>query len=99
MSKQPVRRIAMKFDDNALVPMLFGEHDYYLSLIEEEMDVDITARGNEVIINGPKSSLPGVQSVFDVLWERLQKGLPVDRDDVLAAIQVAKSPMNAGTRR
>ncbi len=98
MSKQPVRRIAMKFDDNALVPMLFGEHDYYLSLIEEEMDVDITARGNEVIINGPKSSLPGVQSVFDVLWERLQKGLPVDRDDVLAAIQVAKSPMNAGTR-
>lgn len=62
------------------------------------MDVDIVARGNEILINGDKPVLKQVQALFDMLWGRLQKGLEVERDDVLAAIQVMKSPMNAGTR-
>ncbi|MBI1215328.1 MAG: phosphate starvation-inducible protein PhoH, partial [Alphaproteobacteria bacterium] len=79
MTKQAVRRIGLQFDDNALVPLLFGEHDSNLALIEEELDVEIASRGNEVIIIGPKPNIQAAQSVFDVLWERLQKGLSVGR--------------------
>ena len=57
MSKQAVRRIGLKFDDNALVPLLFGEHDSHLSLIEEGLDVEIAARGNEIMITGTKNNL------------------------------------------
>lgn len=98
MAKQAVRRIGLQFDDNALVPLLFGEHDCHLGLIEEELDVEIISRGNEVVVTGAKPSLRAAQSVFDVLWERLQKGMTVGAGEVMSAVQVAKSPMNNAAR-
>lgn len=98
LTKQAVRRIGLQFDDNALVPFLFGEHDSHLALIEEELDVEIASRGNELVIIGAKPAIQAAQAVFDVLWERLQKGLNVGREEVLSAIQVAASPMDPGSR-
>ncbi len=98
MTKQAVRRVGLQFDDNALVPLLFGEHDMHLAQIEEELDIEIASRGNEVVIIGPKPKIVAAQAVFDVLWERLLKGLPVVTEDVTAAINVVKSPMNQGSR-
>lgn len=98
MSKQPVRRIGLQFEDNDLVPLLFGEHDSHLSQIEEELDVEISSRGNEIVVTGNKQNLRAAQSVFDVLWERLNKGMDVGVEEVTSAIQVARSPMDPGTR-
>ncbi len=98
MSKEAVRRIGLQFDDNTLVPLLFGEHDRHLAQIEEELDVEISSRGNEIIIIGPKLKLQMAQTVFDVLWDRLTNNLDVSKEDVSAAIQVALSPMDKGTR-
>ena len=98
MTKQAVRRIGLQFDDNSLVPYLFGEHDSHLAQIEEGLDVEISSRGNEIIITGTKPNLRAAQSVFDVLWERLTKGMEVGREEVNAAIQVATSPMNEEAR-
>ena len=98
MSKQAVRRHGLKFDDNTLVPLLFGEHDSHLSLIEEGLDVEIAARGNEIMITGTKNNLRAAQAVFDVLWNRLQSGLEVTAEEVNAAIDVAKSPMDENAR-
>ena len=98
MSKQPVRRIGLQFDDNELVPQLFGEHDSHLAHIEEELDVEIASRGNELVITGSKTNLRAAQAVFDVLWERLIKGMEVGIEEVSSAIQVAQSPMDTATR-
>lgn len=98
MAKQAVRRVGLQFDDNALVPLLFGEHDCHLARIEEELDVEINSRGNEVVIIGAKPKLVQAQAVFDVLWERLLNGLPVTIEDVMGALGVVKSPMNQGSR-
>ncbi len=98
LTKQAVRRIGLQFDDNELVPFLFGEHDTHLSQIEEELDVQITARGNEIVVTGSKPNLRAAQSVFDVLWERLVKGMEVGTEEVTSAIAVARSPMDAATR-
>jgi len=98
LTKQAVRRVGLQFDDNALVPLLFGEHDMHLAQIEEELDIEIASRGNEVVVIGPKPKIVAAQAVFDVLWERLLKGLPVATEDVTAAINVVKSPMNEGSR-
>lgn len=98
LTQQAVRRIGLKFDNNALVPILFGEHDSNLALIEEELEVEIASRGNEVVITGTKPALRDAQAVFDVLWERLQKGMEVGKDDVVAALNVVKSPINNSSR-
>ncbi len=71
MSKQAVRRIGLKFDDQSLLPLLFGEHDSHLSLIEDGLDVEIAARGNEIMITGTKPKLRAAQPVDEVLWNLL----------------------------
>lgn len=98
MSKEAVRRIGLQFDDNNLVPLLFGDHDSHLAQIEEELDVEISARGNEIVVTGPKLKLKMAQTVFDVLWDRLLNGLHVGKEEVSAALQVALSPLDSGTR-
>jgi len=98
LAKEAVRRIGLQFDDNALVPLLFGEHDCHLAQIEEELDVEIASRGNEIVIIGSKPKLHQAQGVFDVLWERLLKGMPVGTEEVSSALQVAKSPMDRSSR-
>ncbi len=97
-TKQAVRRIGLKFDDNNLVPLLFGEHDSHLAQIEDELDVEISSRGNELVITGAKPNLRAAQSVFDVLWDRLQRKMPVGTEEVHSALQVATSPMDHGAR-
>lgn len=98
MTKQAVRRIGLQFDDNALVPLLFGEHDSFLAQIEEGLNVEIASRGNELIITGTKPNLRAAQSVFDVLWNRLTNDMEVGPEEVNAAIQVATSPMDDNAR-
>ncbi|MDD9901075.1 MAG: PhoH family protein [Alphaproteobacteria bacterium] len=98
MSKQAIRRIGLQFEDNALVPHLFGEHDSHLSRIEEELRVEIAARGNELAITGSKDRLRMAQTVFDILWDRLNNGLNVSIEDVDSAIKVATSPMDNKAR-
>src|SRR3954465_4445191 len=89
LTKEAVRRIGLQFDDNTLVPLLFGDHDRNLAQIEEELDVEISSRGNELVITGPKLKLKMAQTVFDVLWNRLTNGMPVGKGEVSAALQVA----------
>ncbi|MBI3442020.1 MAG: PhoH family protein [Proteobacteria bacterium] len=98
LSKEAIRRIGLQFDDNTLAPLLFGDHDRNLAQIEEELDVEISSRGNEIVITGPKLKLKMAQTVFEVLWDRLTNGLPVGKEEVSAALQVALSPLDKGTR-
>jgi phosphate starvation-inducible PhoH-like protein len=98
LSKEAVRRIGLQFDDNALVPQLFGAEDKYLALIEEELGVEITSRGNELVITGTKQRIKSAQAVFDMLWDRLVNGKTVEKEDVLSAVQIVLSPMDQGSR-
>jgi len=45
-----VRR--MVFDDNALLAMLYGNHDRNLVRIEQLANVQLSARGNQLAIAG-----------------------------------------------
>ena len=43
----------MRFDDNTVLAMLFGEHDRNIAQIEHTLGVIIGSRGNELEISGP----------------------------------------------
>ncbi len=45
--------LQIDFDDNRLLPLLFGAHDRHLAQIEQRLDVSLTSRGNQLIISGP----------------------------------------------
>ena len=45
--------LQIDFDDNRLLPLLFGAHDKHLAQIEQQLPVSLTSRGNQLIISGP----------------------------------------------
>jgi hypothetical protein len=46
------RRAPLTFDDNALLAVLYGNHDRHLVRIEQLANVQLSARGNQLAIAG-----------------------------------------------
>ena len=79
----------MQFEDNSLVPLLFGEHNSHLRHIQNALDIDISSRGNEVVISGPEHATQTAKAALDMLWDRVQKDQNVSIGDIDAAIRFA----------
>jgi len=87
--KQVPVKITLEFEDNMLLPALFGEHHAHLSRLEQKLDVQFAARGNQVAIEGDKEGCATAQMILNNLYERLGKGLDVEMADVDGAIRMA----------
>ncbi|CAK0744314.1 PhoH-like protein [Azospirillaceae bacterium] len=98
MTEQPDRRVDLQFDDNRLLPMLYGEHDTHLARIESRLGVSLISRGNRLTITGAPSDAEAARCTLDALWERLKRGLPVSNAEVDAALRMVVTPMDNGAR-
>ncbi len=81
--------IVVAFDDNRLIRDLFGEFDQNLALIEQRLDVDAVARGNQVTLRGSPDALTRARLALDILYGRLQSGHDITAGDVDGAIRMA----------
>jgi phosphate starvation-inducible protein PhoH and related proteins len=96
---KPARPIHLQFDDNRLLPMLFGEHDRNLARIEQELEVSLSSRGNKLTITGTDPwATSAARAAIGALYERLKQGLEVDTADVDAAIRLAADAERAGNK-
>ena len=84
--------LQLEFDDNSLLPMLFGEHDRHLARIEQRLGVRLASRGNRVTIDGTHSASEAARGALNWLYERLRRGQAVDMGDVDAAMRLAAAP-------
>ena len=84
--------LTLSYEDNRLLPTLFGEHDQNLSIIEDRLDVELTPRGNHVLAKGDADACLGARRVLDSLYERLQQGLDVGPGEVDGAIRMISAP-------
>jgi len=80
----------LQFDDNRLLPLLFGQHDQNLARIEQELGVSLVSRGNQLAISGPPAAMQVARAVLTGLYQRLKRGLDVDRGEVDAAMRLAR---------
>ena len=46
------RSVTLQFDDNGLLPLLYGEHDRHLARIEQRLGIRLGSRGNRITIAG-----------------------------------------------
>jgi len=81
-------QITREYDDNALLPMLYGAHNLHLDRIGEALGVNLSSRGNAVIISGAIDKVVEAASALDALYQRLKKGYPVENADVDAALRM-----------
>jgi phosphate starvation-inducible PhoH-like protein len=61
----------VNFEDNSLLPLLFGEHDRNLARIEQSFDVRVASRGNVLAITGPQAQADAAKQTFERLYDRL----------------------------
>jgi phosphate starvation-inducible PhoH-like protein len=100
--EQPVLHV--NFEDNSLLPLLFGEHDRNLVKIEQSFDVRVASRGNVLAITGPQEQAGAAKQTFERLYDRLvadkRKGTAIGLApaDVDAAIRFAGADDSGGIR-
>jgi phosphate starvation-inducible PhoH-like protein len=89
--------VLLQFDDNNLLPPLYGEHDQHLTRLEAQLGVRLAARGNRISISGPADAVHAAELALTALYERLRKGLEVSDGEVDAAVRmVLQTPAGAG---
>jgi len=89
--------VLLQFDDNNLLPPLYGEHDQHLTRLEAQLGVRLAARGNRISISGSADAVRAAELALTALYERLRKGLEVSDGEVDAAVRmVMQGPAEAG---
>ncbi len=78
--------LELEFEDPALLTQLFGQFDRNLIALENRLGVYIAARGNRVIVEGDGAEAEQARDALNLLYARLQQGLPVEPGDVAAAL-------------
>ncbi len=84
----PGRAITLAFNDNALLPLLLGDHDRHLVRLEQGFGVRLACRGNRVAISGEPDRVQAAHAALTGLWRRLEQGQSVASGDVDAAIRM-----------
>ena len=79
----------INFADHQLLPLLFGEFDRNLSRIEQSLGVQLSSRGNKIVVSGSPQAVQFAEIALNSLYKRLERGLPVDASEVDAAIRMA----------
>src|SRR5256885_8948406 len=84
-------RSQLEFDDNLLLPILYGERDQHLDRIERQLGVSLVPRGNRLAIAGPASATEVARLALSRLYERLKRGQEIDMAAVEAAMRLAQA--------
>jgi phosphate starvation-inducible PhoH-like protein len=87
-----VRTVTLQFDDNALLPLLFGEHDRHLARIEQALGVRLSSRGNRLSISGPGGATEVAEVALRRLWRQVERGEIIGMSEVEAALRLADGP-------
>ena len=94
MPSAPQIKAYIEFEDNRLLPLLFGEHDHNIRQVEQALEVHITARGNQVVITGEIIQVEAAQEALKHLYERLKSGLHISTSEVDTAVRLALNPLH-----
>jgi phosphate starvation-inducible protein PhoH and related proteins len=83
--------VVLQFDDNRLLPVLYGEHDRHLARIEQSLGVSLMSRGNQIAVSGDPAAVAQARQVLNQLYQRLKRGLAVDLNEIDAVIRLSQA--------
>lgn len=89
MGQEKELSIELEFQDNRLLPLLFGERDRYLQRLQVKLGVEINSRGNRVLIQGARAEdVNAARFVLEKMYGRLEHGQVVSVGEIDAAIRL-----------
>jgi phosphate starvation-inducible PhoH-like protein len=74
---------------------LFGNHDENLRMIEDEFGVKISARGNEIFVQGKADNVRPVEKLLGQMQQLISDGYPLRKSDVSTGVRVLRDKPEA----
>ena len=81
--------LIIEFDNNRLLPELYGEHGKNLVRIEQALGVSIVNRGNQVFVSGDAPACARAELVLNTLYHQLERGGQIGGGDVDGAVRLS----------
>ena len=82
-------RQTLIFDDNRMAAELYGDGERTLRILEQELRIDVRARGNVVRLIGDPVQVAAARKVLEELYGRLRAGHPFHARDVASVARLA----------
>lgn len=79
----------MQSDEHAMA--IFGPQNSYLALFEKELDLDLSTRGRQLIINGAEKNVMQLGEILSELELLREKNITIKPMDIQNAVRLAKS--------
>ena len=79
----------LEFDENRILPELYGEHDRHLAIIEDRLGVACVPRGNRLLITGPHDARVTAADILRDLYRSALGGMNLSPADINGAIRMA----------
>ena len=70
------------FPNNRVLPVLYGVDDRNLIRLEQKLKMSIHYRGNQVTLDGSKTSCAQARKILETLYQRLESGYDLSDDDL-----------------
>jgi phosphate starvation-inducible PhoH-like protein len=80
----------LTLEDNAIAQLVYGENDRNLRTLEDEIGVEVRARGNRVHIRGPAVERKLARRVVRDLYDLAASGIEVGEEEVLQAVRMTE---------
>jgi len=81
--------LQIEFDDNMLLPLLFGEHNVHLAKVENKLNVVLYNKGNTLLISGSAGQVKLAHNVMTDLYAQAKKGREIDSSDVDGVLRMS----------
>jgi phosphate starvation-inducible PhoH-like protein len=81
------RTHTLEFQNNELLPLLFGEHNAHLSYLEKKLGIQISDRGNFLTLSGDEGSVAVAQTVLNSLWRKIEKHQDIGKAEIDAELR------------
>ena len=81
----------LKLKEGVDLANLFGPHDLHLRMIEGELNVDMTARGDEITLQGQPDAILRAERILHELGEWTRDYYQLKPDDITRALRATES--------
>ena len=82
------QRQTLVFDDNHLAAALYGDRERTLRILEQDLGIQVRARGNEVRLIGSAERVRMGRKVLEELYGVLRQGGELSARDIRAAVRM-----------
>lgn len=76
------------FDNNAYLPILYGDRDSNLERIGALLNVSAISRGNMISISGKRRDIEATEQILNKLYKQIEEGRDIGPSEVEAAIRM-----------